>query len=1031
MRLCLVLAVVAGMPVAVVRADDRIDFNRDVRPILGAHCLHCHGIDEASRQGGVRLDRGDEAVKPADSGAVPIVPGDPAASAVVERVFSVDEDHVMPPSGGAGKPLSEEQKQILRRWVSEGAEYQPHWAFVAPETPAPPAVDDASWLRNPIDAFVLAALESRGLRPAPEAPRTVLIRRLSLDLTGLPPTAQDVAAFLADDAPDAYEKVVDRLLTSPHYGERMAQQWLDFARYGDSNGYDEDFSRDMTAWRDWVINAFNDNMPFDRFTIEQLAGDLLPSPTRDQLVATGFNRNHRLNAEAGILPAEWLVETVVDRVETTGLTWLGLTVGCARCHDHKYDPMTQREFYQLFAIFNNVAESGICDVDGKNTEPTLALPDAAQEQEWERLRERTAAAAAARDRLESDGDRLERAWEPGFLRAATTWAPAWTPLTPATVVSSGGATLSPLPDRSWVAAGPNPPHDVYTITAPVPEGPFTGILLEVLPDPGLPGAGLGRHDDGTFVLTGVSACIEVPGSATPERVAFAAAEADSAKSGFEPALLCDDEPHNGWAVADDALASRAASRLALVADIPASVPAGATITIQLHHEAQPGHNLGRFRLSVTALPREIVGLRLPAAADACREIAQTPVARRTPEQRDQLAAFHRREVDSPLRRADRALDTARREEEAFVSRLPTTMVMRELPEPRETFVLVRGLYDQPGERVFAGTPAALPPLPAGQPANRLGLARWIVDPANPLPARVWVNRAWERFFGVGLSKTSDNLGVQGEYPSHPRLLDWLATEFVRRGWDMKALQRLIVTSATYRQSSSAAPDRFLADPDNRLLARGSRFRLSAETIRDQALAVSGLLAPRLGGPAVRPYMPDGVWDETSAEGDLLDYRPDEGEGLYRRTLYTIWKRTAAPPTLLLFDAPTRETCVVTRQRTNTPLQALALLNEVTFVEAARALAERMMREGGPTVDGRLAVGVRLVTGRDMQPDECRVLRNGLDADLERYRRDPEAAAQVIAAGRSRPDPALPVEELAAYTIIGNVLLNLDETINRE
>jgi len=779
-RLGLIGGLVAGMSAA-AWAGDRIDYNRDVRPILGAHCLHCHGIDDASRQGGIRLDCRDAAIRPADSDAVPIVPGDPDSSALVDRVFAADEGRVMPPADGGVRPLSEEQKRILRRWVAEGAAYDDHWAFVAPRSPSIPTVRDASWPRNPIDAFVLADLESRRLKPSPEASRAVLIRRLSLDLTGLPPTAREVENFLADPASDAYEKAVDRLLDSPHHGERMAQQWLDFARYGDSNGYDEDFSRDMTAWRDWVIAAFNRNMPFDQFTIEQLAGDLLPNPTRDQIVATGFNRNHRLNAEAGILPEEWRIETVVDRVETTGVTWLGLTLGCARCHDHKYDPVSQREFYELFAFFNNVDESGVVDEDGKNTEPILALPDAAQRRECDRLREHTAAAAVERHRTGDEG----------------------------------------------------------------------------------------------------------------------------------------------------------------------------------------------------------------------------------------------------------ALEAARLEEKTFAARIPTTMVMRELPEPRDTFVLTRGLYDQPGEWVVAATPAFLPPLPVGQPANRLGLARWIVDPAHPLTARVWVNRAWERLFGIGLTKTSDNLGVQGEYPSHPRLLDWLATEFVRCGWDMKAIQRLIVTSATYRQASSAPTDGYRADPDNRLLARGSRFRLSAETIRDQALAVSGLLVPRIGGPAARPYMPEGVWDDTSDSGDMLGYRADEGEGLYRRTMYTIWKRTAAPPTLLLFDAPTRETCIVTRQRTNTPLQALALLNEVTFIEAARALADRMMREGGATIDGRLATGFRLVTGREMLLDEARVLRAGLASDLERFRRDPQAAARLIDVGRSRTDSSLAVDELAAFTMVGNVLLNLDEVIVRE
>jgi hypothetical protein len=1029
-RWLLAIGLIAGLSPPATAAD-RLDFNRDIRPILGNHCLHCHGIDEASRQGGVRLDLSAAAILPGESGAVPIVPGHPDSSALIERVFSTDDSVVMPPVDGGGKPLSEAQKQLLRRWVAEGARYDAHWAFVPPECPPVPAVSDATWPRNPIDAFVLADLEARGMKPSPEASRPVLIRRLALDLTGLPPTPAEVDDFLADPAPDAYEKVVDRLLASPHHGERMAQQWLDYARYGDSNGYDEDFSRQMTAWRDWVIGSFNDNMPFDQFTICQLAGDLLPTPTREQRIATGFNRNHRLNAEAGILPEEWRVETVIDRVETTGLTWLGLTVGCARCHDHKYDPITQREFYELFAFFNNVPESGIVDVDGKNTPPTLPLPDAAQEKELERLRERTAAVTGDRDAHAAAIDRLVAEWEPGFLEAALPWTPRWTAIEPTTVASSGGATFTPLPDGTWLAGGPNPAHDVYTLTAPAPEGRFTGLLLEVFPDPSLPQRSLGRHDHGNFVLTGVEAEFGITGVESPERIRFVAAEADHSQPGYEARFLCDDEPRNGWAVDGDVPANRVPRRLVLVGDLPMTLPGGATLTIRLRHDSITGHNIGRFRLSSTSMPRELIGLRMPAAAADSLRIVQTPVQARTAEEQRAVVEYFRREVDSPLRRSERAVETASSEEKAFVERLPTTMVMEELPEPRETFVLGRGLYDQPGEKVVAATPAALPPLPPGVRADRLALARWIVDPTNPLTSRVWVNRTWERCFGVGLTKTADNLGTQGEYPSHPALLDWLATEFVRQAWNMKGMQKLIVTSATYRQASAAPADSFLADPENRLLARGARFRLSGETIRDQALSLSGLLVRRVGGPSVRPYMPEGVWDETSLYGDLLDYRADEGEGLYRRTLYTIWKRTAAPPTLLLFDAPSRETCTISRQRTNTPLQALALLNEVTFFEAARVLAERMMREGGSTHEGRLDAGFRTVAGRPMLPGERQVLLNGVTADIERFRRDPAAAALVVAAGHSKPDPAFPLDELAAFTLVGNILLNLDEVITRE
>ena len=1032
MRLRTLLAVLAWScgPVGATRAADGVDFNREVRPILADHCFTCHGLDEASRKAGLRLDLRAEATRAAKSGDVPIVPGSPDDSELVARIFATEPDHVMPPPK-TKRPLSVAQKVTLRRWVAEGAEYRGHWAFERPKRPSVPKVRREGWARGPIDAFVLAKLEASGLEPSPEAPRATLIRRASLDLTGLPPTPAEVDTFVADGSPDAYEEVVDRLLASPRYGERMALPWLDFARFADSNGYQSDSGRDMSPWRDWVIRAFNRNLPFDQFTVEQLAGDLLPDPSRDQLVATGFNRNHRLTSEGGSIPEEWRVETVIDRVESTSLTWLGLTLGCARCHDHKYDPVSQKEFYQFFSFFNNVPESGMVGTETRNTEPTVAVPTPEQDVELARLDAAASALAAEVKALEADLHRLVEAWEPEYRAKLTAEAPAWTLLELSSVTSAGGATFTRQGDASWLAGGPNPSNDTYTLIAPLKPGPLTGLLLEALPDPSLPNQSLGRYPNGNFVLTGVEAEVRPPGEGTPIPLKFDSAEADYSQTNYEARKLVDDNPTNGWAVDGNDLGKRLTRRLALRAAVAIDVPDGATITVRLKHEAIDRHNIGRFRLSTTSQPRELVKPDGSKGSPVVLAILETPQEKRTPAQRDELARHFRAEVDSPLRRADRALATARASAKSARDALPNSMVMRELPAPREAFVLIRGQYDRRGEAVAAALPAALPPLPLGQPMNRLGLARWIVDPANPLTARVWVNRAWEDGFGTGLAKTTENLGTQAEFPSHPELLDWLATEFVRVGWDMKAMRKQIVMSATYRQASKVTAALLERDPENRLMARGPRFRLAGEVVRDQALAVSGLLVEKLGGPSVRPYMPEGVWDETSKYGNLRNYKADQGDALYRRTLYTIWKRTAAPPTLLLFDAPNRETCTIKRSRTNTPLQALALLNEVTYVEAARKLAERMMLEGGPTSEGRVERGFRLSTGRGITPDERKVLLEGLAADLDRYRRDPEAAGKLVASGQSKADATLSPADLAAYTLTANILLNLDEVVTRE
>ncbi len=1020
----------------------KLSFNRDIRPILSDNCFRCHGPDEGTREAGLRLDRREHAVRAGDSGKSAIVPNAVADSEALRRIVSPDADLRMPPPS-SGKTLTPAQIELLRRWVAEGAEYEGHWAFEPVQRPAPPAVARPDWARTDFDRFVLARLEREQLEPAPEAALPTLLRRVALDLTGIPPTPSDIDAVLADRSPDAYERYVDRLLDSPRYGERMALQWLDFARFADSNGFQVDSSRQMWPWRDWVIDAFNRNVPFDQFTIEQLAGDLLPNATPQQILATGFNRNHRLNGEGGIIAEEWRVETVIDRVETTGMTWLGLTFNCCRCHDHKYDPISQREFYQFFSFFNNVAESGTLQGESRNTDPVLAVatPDLAR-----RIAEEETRIAAAEKQVAVESAKLPAliaAWEPGFRAQLKDRVDAWIALEPTAAKSLGGATLTRQPDGSYLASGVNLEHDTYEITAPIPAGGLGGLLLETIPDPSLPNQSLGRFPNGNYVLSRIEAEIHGPGLAEPLRGVFNKAVASYSQAGWEIENTVKGNRQRGWAVDGNDPTKRLPRRAMFLLAAPLTAPANATLTVRIHHESLGKHNVGRFRLSRTTLAAENVTLEGSAFPAALAAILATEPANRSPAQRVELETFFRANVDSPVRVAEAAVAAAKKAVADLRAAIPNAMVMKELDKPREAFILVRGQYDKRGDAVTAGLPAVLPPLTDGQPLNRLGLARWIVDPNHPLTARVWVNRAWERFFGVGLVKTTENFGSQAEFPSHPELLDWLAAEFMRpaaspavagrpaQPWDMKAFQKLIVPSAAYRQSSRVSPELAQRDPENRLLARGPRFRLPAELVRDQALAVSGLLVEKVGGPSVRPYMPDGVWDETSRYGDLRNYKNDDGDGLYRRTLYTVWKRTAAPPTMLLFDAPNREICTVKRSRTNTPLQALALLNEVTYVEAARKLGERMIAEGGASPDARLAHGFRLAVGRPPDSEVTRVLLDGLEADKQRLRAAGDAATRLVAFGQSKPPAGIDPVELAAYTLAANVLLNLDEVVTRE
>lgn len=1015
----LLLAIGAVVP---ARAEVKIDFNRQIRPILSDTCFTCHGPDDAKRKAKLRLDHFEDAIKPAKSGAPAIVPGDPAKSELVKRLETSDEDDRMPPEK-TGKKISPEQIAVIKKWIAQGAPYQGHWAFGPPVRPSLPDVQDKSWGKNEIDAFVLARLEKEGLKPSPQADKRTLIRRVHLDLLGLPPTAHEVAAFVNDSSPDAYEKMVDRALASPRYGERMAMIWLDYARYADSHGYQADWERFQWRWRDWVIDAFNANKRFDQFTVEQLAGDLLPDATVEQKVATGFNRNHRMNTEGGTIPEEWRTEYVIDRVDTMGQTWLGLTLGCCRCHDHKYDPISQKEFYQLYAFFNNNAESGKGAEKAGNHEPAIRAPRAF---EIEKLKLADQAIATAQQLVAEREQQLPlllAKWEasPDSRKPGVGWMFA----DPSDMKSGPTSGLAKRPDKSIFVSKKNASRDAdtdtYTITFKSDLKSISAIRLEALSDESLPGRGPGRSPNGNFVLTD----FEVTANGKPVKIASATADFSQDKYPVKDAFD-GDKNATGWAIFPNAGVGHFAVFVfekAIESDKPV------TLVARLDFKSRfAKHALGKFRLSVTdsKAPHEAAGTPPSILA-----ILNTAPDKRSEKQRNDLNAYFRERYAGDITEADRALAKAKSDKSALEASIPTAMIMKDLPTPREAHILIRGEYDKPGEKVAPGLPKMFGELPTGAPMNRLGLAQWMVKADNPLTARVAVNRFWEQLFGIGIVKTSENFGSQADWPSHPELLDWLATEFVRTGWDMKAIQKKMLMSAAYQQSAAVTPAMVERDPENRLLARGPRFRLQAEMIRDQALFLSGVLVEKLGGPSVRPYQPDGVWDEINVYGNLRNYKHDKGEGLYRRSMYTIWKRTAAPPAMTVFDMPNREVCTVKRSRTNTPLQALALMNDVTYIESARILAGRMLSEGGGTPEERIAWAFERATARQPTANEIKILTGGLAKRIARYTADPEAAKQLISQGETKPDPKFAAPELAAYTMTASIILNLDEVVTRE
>ena len=1026
-----------------------VNFDRDIRPILSNNCFQCHGPDEQKRETNFHFDT--EAGAFVDDGI--IVRGKAAESILVKRITNPDPRERMPPPD-SGHKLTDQQITLLARWIDEGAKWSSHWAWAPPTRPEAPAVRHTAWPRNAIDQFILARLEREGLEPSPEADKVTLLRRLTYDLTGLPPTPAEVEAFVNDHSPQAYEKRVDALLASPRYGERMSMPWLDAARYADTHGYHIDSLRGMWPWRDWVINAFNRNLPFDQFVIEQLAGDLLPNATRDQKVASGFNRNHMINFEGGAIADEYQVEYVVDRVEATSSAFMGLTMGCARCHTHKFDPITHKEFYQFFAFFNNVPERGLDGRNG-NADPVLLLTSPAQDARLAEL----ARAVESVERAVADTvvAPLQEQWERSLSSAppvVTDGLMAHYELDGSFTDISGryqhGRTVAGDPtfdtgrigrtasfdgdtEVSFGYVGRFDRNDPFSLAAWLRgRGKLPMAVFQKLESAGGPGYELGFDD---VVLSGVqrwAARLTVTLSSGGPDHAIRIRTRERVRLGdwHHVAVIYDGSGRasglqlfvNGSPMAVEV------QRDALAASIANSAPL--RVGNKTLGKAYNGQ-IDDLRLYDRVLtPSEVETL---AIHDAARAVVSGVRGKRSPAEATEVREyFLTHAAPDELRAQYRELKRLQAEKLELERRIPTAMVMGELEKPRETFVLARGDYRNKGEKVEPGVPSMLPALPKGA-ASRLTLAKWLVDPAHPLTARVAVNRFWQMYFGYGIVKTQEDFGVQGEPPVHPELLDWLATEFVRSEWNVRALQRLIVTSATYRQSSKVTPRLLEKDPENRLLARASRLRLAAEMIRDTALSVSGLLNPAIGGPSVFPYQPPGLWEEMAfGEGfTAQSYEQSHGPDLYRRGMYTFWKRTVPPASLAAFDAPDREKCTARRVLTNTPLQALVLLNDPTYVEAARALAERLPLDAGGSDTRRIEYAFRLATARRPTAAETAVLRGLLETSRDSYRRSPDAAQALVGVGEAPRKTRMNADELAAWTTVMSTILNLDETITRQ
>ena len=1049
-----------------VAAPATVNFDRDIRPILSKNCFECHGPDFSSRETKWRLDIEQDVYQRRDGVAL-VVPGDTLQSELLRRISTSDADKRMPPVD-SGKSLTPAQIDTIAAWIRQGAKWEGHWSFTRPRRAAIHNVDQRDWARDPLDQFVLQKLEAEGLQPSSEASRETLIRRVTWDLTGIPPSPREVDEFLSDMRPDAYGRLVDRLLASQRFGERMALDWMDAARYADTHGFHEDKPRDMWPWRDWVIDAFNQNMAFDTFTVEQLAGDLIPNATQDQMTATGFNRNHGVTGSG--IAEEYRVEYVIDRVKTTSTVWMGLTLGCAQCHDHKYDPISQADFYRFFAFFNNIPDRGVEDKSG-NVVPLLELRSAEQLEQRRIYREQLAETERQLAARESQVDSEFALWEQAESKKGPSARPA----------PSGLVAYFPLDERDGLAVSSVAPADESQRDADGNAGQGTNGTIV-----GNPQRAMGR-DGGALVFDGATH-VELNAKLQWKRTdAFSyGAWIFPTGGGAVISKMDDGQAYRGFDVfakgkqievhmihhwPDNALhlvtneilenekwqhvfvTYDGSSRAAGIRVYVDGTPRMATVTIDaLSDSIQTTSPLriGR-RNPGGAFQGRIDDVRFYDRRLSDTEVATLPgenpialilaidAAKRTSQQKQTLQRHYLEHVDKPYRALSKRIATLRANDVALDKDLPNVMVMQEMAQRRDTFILNRGRYDLPDKKVDPGIPSCLPPLPPG-PSDRLAMARWLVAPEHPLTARVYVNRLWQMAFGTGLVKTSEDFGSQGERPSHQELLDWLAIDFVESGWDVKTLVRRIVTSATYRQSSEISAELLDRDPENRLLARGPRYRLPAESIRDGALSAAGLLVERVGGPSVKPYQPAGLWLEVA----IQTYEQDQGEGLFRRSLYTYRKRQVPPPNLATFDAPNREFCVVRRSRTNTPLQALVMLNDPTFVEAARALAQRAMvkvpNETGDDegevdeveVDKKRADYLfQLATSRMPSPRERRVLLRVYRDQLAIYRKNTDAAKKRLSIGVSPRHTSLDDATLAAWANVAGLILNLDESMTKE
>ena len=990
-------------------ASKQIDFVKDIQPIFKDHCYSCHG--EQRQKGGLRWDVKQVATKGGDRG-VEFVAGKSAESRLIQAVSGLDPDFVMPEKG---ERLTAEQVGLLRAWIDQGAHWpdgvdlvkyvdkKDHWSFKAPVRPKVPA--NKNWGRNPIDAFVYAKLQEQKLRPSPEADKVTLIRRLSLDLTGLPPTLKEVDEFLADKSPDAYEKLVDRLLSSPHYGEKWGRHWLDAARYADTNGYEKDLPRTIWPYRDWVINAFNNDMPFDEFTIEQIAGDLLPKATLQQKVATGFLRNSMINEEGGVDPEQFRVEGIIDRMDTMGKAFLGLTINCCQCHNHKFDPIAQKEYYQLFAFLNN------------DDEPEMEVPDAEQQQRRDKIKNKLAKLAEEAMTKLPDLDEKMAAWEKQMRDIDYEWEV----LDPEDYFGGVGTKFEKLKDKSLLALASNPPVSGYSFRCKTSLKNITGFRLEVLADPNLPNYGPGRADNGNFVLSEIYAeAVSLSDPTKTNKIVFTNATADFSQAGFPVATAIDGILTNklGWA-GEDLPGKRNRDHVA-VFEIKDAVgfDGGTDIKFDLKQVFGGQHTIGRFRISAISEKRSLV-------ADPLSKEQRQLLAKKnlTKEEKRELFDAYRR-FDDRLAETNKRMD----EEQKKWPFVPKTLVLLAKEDPRKTHIFKRGDFKKLLDEVQPGTPAFLHPMPQDGKTNRLTLAKWIIDPKNPLTARVIVNRMWMHYFGQGLVTTPEDFGTRCEAPSHPELLDWMATEFMNQHWSMKAMHRLIVTSATYRQSSAVSSDAFAVDQYNRWLERGARVRVDAEEIRDIALRTSGLLNEKIGGPSVYPIIPDGV---LSLAYGSPKWPTSEGANLYRRGLYTFWKRSAPYPSQAIFDQPSGEASCVRRVKSNTPLQALTTLNDAAFHECSRALALRIWREGGNDDRGRAIYGFRLCTGRTPDKVELDNLLAMLRDQSAYFENNTAEAIKVALEDKDKIPDKINVHKVAELTMLSRVLLNLDETITKE